>query len=1056
MFTYIIPTISLNTKEGKLNPEISNKINQILLVISGSNFNDLDLKEVNLRSNALISTLSNTTTLGEELNTLNYFIDGLIYFFISKYSYYSLREEIFKEIINLAEEFDGASKESGHKITRGNEYLNYNLPSMEKVKYLTDQVKRNIQSDSEQVLQLNETTVKLEELRVNTKENNTYSIGSYDKMFFDSPLFNSINYLLNQSNLNLVNKEFSIERTILDYSENFFSYTFDSNVAVRNEILKQSHTFLTEELQVIADRYYNNQFSKLKLELASKQLGSLVALIIIFFTPEKIASLAFGLLIKIISRDRKKERINATNASVILGESIKKKILKTELILDKDKTNYYDKLQSNKLLISHRHAQLLEFFPKDYILSLINKMNELEVHALGYTIINLLVKRNKLFDIKMETVNNISTLYLNINQDIYHKYALKGLTINTYPMITQPNSPNYKDKSYLPFILPETSYLVNPSNNVVRSKFSQLTLTKSEDVLFPTINYLNSVRFKINNVILDLFLSEWFKNDSIIFNGLNHFIKVDEPHLLSKEEIMSHNSKHSNLMNILSLASLYRNYSFFLPSFADFRGRFYTFSNYLTYQNTDLARALFLFDTDEVLTKKGLDCLYLYFASLGGESKSSENDKIKWSKEHASEYYLKYQLDPDQFFKDVTSKLKEPFQFMSILFALNSAIEGKLKGEEVIINNPILFDASCNGLQHLSAMTFETALARETNLIGSRDPSQRPNDFYQKMSNSFQEVLNDSSNEKFKEIQSNRKLVKHSVMTITYNVSQKGVVDQIKDQFKKRKFDKNPQTNTEEIEQEWRWILPAEFSKNEKEVIYDWIDMDNLGKLLYKTIIDNIPTLKTLRGYLNKWTRILILCDEDFNWVTPAGLEIYTMSREFEAKKTRTSLLPNSKFVTLQLPTNKIDSYRSKLSFIANMIHSLDANNIVFLIKLIEKSGIPLYTVHDCFASTPNNMEYLDLNVKKAFINIYLQDESFLEMMHNNFVEQLKKKGRIIVTSRNVLKVRYLKVEKDKNGNIISKTWKTEYLPKIPKFNVNDEILSIFKNGIMESLYMIS
>lgn len=40
------------------------------------------------------------------------------------------------------------------------------------------------------------------------------------------------------------------------------------------------------------------------------------------------------------------------------------------------------------------------------------------------------------------------------------------------------------------------------------------------------------------------------------------------------------------------------------------------------------------------------------------------------------------------------------------------------------------------------------------------------------------------------------------------------------------------------------------------------------------------------------------------------------------------------------------------------MIHSLDAANVHILIrKMTEiRSDIPLYTIHDCFATTPNLM----------------------------------------------------------------------------------------------------
>jgi hypothetical protein len=52
----------------------------------------------------------------------------------------------------------------------------------------------------------------------------------------------------------------------------------------------------------------------------------------------------------------------------------------------------------------------------------------------------------------------------------------------------------------------------------------------------------------------------------------------------------------------------------------------------------------------------------------------------------------------------------------------------------------------------------------------------------------------------------------------------------------------------------------------------------------------------------------------------------------------------------------------------------------------------PVYTVHDCFASTANNMSILEHNVKKAFIDIYFDEEGFLPLLgsHNRIISQIK------------------------------------------------------------------
>ena len=81
-----------------------------------------------------------------------------------------------------------------------------------------------------------------------------------------------------------------------------------------------------------------------------------------------------------------------------------------------------------------------------------------------------------------------------------------------------------------------------------------------------------------------------------------------------------------------------------------------------------------------------------------------------------------------------------------------------------------------------------------------------------------------------------------------------------------------------------------------------------------------------------------------------------------------------------------------------NLIHSLDACNVHILIyKLIKSNKIPVYTVHDCFASTANNMLILEHNVKPAFIDIYFDEEGFLLKSHNRIISQIKEVHETII-----------------------------------------------------------
>ena len=81
-----------------------------------------------------------------------------------------------------------------------------------------------------------------------------------------------------------------------------------------------------------------------------------------------------------------------------------------------------------------------------------------------------------------------------------------------------------------------------------------------------------------------------------------------------------------------------------------------------------------------------------------------------------------YEEDIDLFNTTYVNSSKEPFQFVSSFLAYYKYIKSNK-----LINIPILFDATCSGIQHLSALTKDEKIAQLVNLFSNDTPS----DFYQ-------------------------------------------------------------------------------------------------------------------------------------------------------------------------------------------------------------------------------------------------------------------------------------------------------------------------------------
>lgn len=204
-----------------------------------------------------------------------------------------------------------------------------------------------------------------------------------------------------------------------------------------------------------------------------------------------------------------------------------------------------------------------------------------------------------------------------------------------------------------------------------------------------------------------------------------------------------------------------RGQEIYFPTFLDFRGRIYPAPNYLSYQSSDLARSLLNFSTvtpesssnpsynlilKEILKediysgkiKKGkklknnIDYLKLYLANVYGKSKLSRQGKIRWFDNNIDKMITIYEENFNSFVDEFVSISKEPFQFISIFISYYNYI--KYNAE---IKTPILFDATCSGIQHLSALTKNSQIANLVNLIQNESPS----DFYQYCIDKIIEVI---------------------------------------------------------------------------------------------------------------------------------------------------------------------------------------------------------------------------------------------------------------------------------------------------------------------------
>jgi len=91
-------------------------------------------------------------------------------------------------------------------------------------------------------------------------------------------------------------------------------------------------------------------------------------------------------------------------------------------------------------------------------------------------------------------------------------------------------------------------------------------------------------------------------------------------------------------------------------------------------------------------------------------------------------------------------------------------------------------------------------------------------------------------------------------------------------------------------------------------------ELNKLGEIVFKWLIDNLPLLNLLNNYLDNLLTILLKLDRPIIWITPAGLKFYLSNIKFKKERTTSSLIlyAYGKPVTISIPTNKFNINKFK------------------------------------------------------------------------------------------------------------------------------------------------
>lgn len=386
------------------------------------------------------------------------------------------------------------------------------------------------------------------------------------------------------------------------------------------------------------------------------------------------------------------------------------------------------------------------------------------------------------------------------------------------------------------------------------------------------------------------------------------------------------------------------------PHFFDFRGRVYPIPQDLNPQGDSLAKGLLTFAERSPLGPEGFRWLCIAFANSMGQDKIDLDDRERWTMDHLPEILMTAD-DPEATIDwwggdDADS----PWEAIALADEIAAALRWSREGgslETFPSHIPVRLDATCSGIQHLSAFMWDPVAARCVNVL----PTGRREDIYSDVSKvAAERVSMDAANGvEFAALwlnKVNRKLVKRAVMTTPYGVTPQGIADQlINDGF------------TNHIDRSLRHKAAAYM----RDVIVGSLDA-------------NIGAPRAAMEYIQTVARELAERDLPLQWTTPADFTVRQAYYESDMVKAMT-IIGRVTYYRENADAGLIKK-RQALASAPNVVHSYDSAHLIRTTVRMKHEGVrDLAFVHDSFGCHAGHIPTLNRVLREEFVAMYSEPQ---------------------------------------------------------------------------------
>ncbi|MCH0629238.1 hypothetical protein JNB11_04595 [Kocuria palustris] len=558
---------------------------------------------------------------------------------------------------------------------------------------------------------------------------------------------------------------------------------------------------------------------------------------------------------------------------------------------------------------------------------------------------------------------------------------------------------------YLPMVCPpqlwtlptEGGYLTNLKHMVVGGAPEYMVGAHATGQLSPTyqaLNQLASVAWTINSSVLSVFSQAMAIGTSNLPPGIGASSPPTQASDVPGVDLPNPNPTDANGRALRShyerlalVASAFNGDRFYLPQMIDFRGRAYPAALVLTHYQEDVARALLMFWQPRPLGTRGFGWLQYQLALVYGESKLSYDQRLQWVEQHLSEIHSSAQ---DPWGCQWWQQGEKPWQVLALCFEIDKVIAHINAGkpvDEYLSRIPVHQDGLCNGFQQFAALGADVEGAKSVNLV----PGPR-GDVYSAVLDIVKDKVAEDCRRNHPLAQLaqpilSRKLIKQTVMTTVYGVTEYGGAHQIKERIKSLA---SPELTLYEHRYKLGFYLLRQVLNLVSELfagasrIQQWL-VELCRRLIsshdYATLAQH-PQRDLLSRKVYK----------PMMWTTMMGLPVV------QIYKRHAPFIVSTELQHIALTDNlKLDIYdKQKLlnGISPNFVHLVDAMHMFMTAIAANQRGLAFAAVHDSFWTHACDVDELNQILRLQFVQLH--QLGIIEAMRDDAVAMAQNQYQLV------------------------------------------------------------